>query len=190
MIDKISVLNIVECTSVDGPGLRTSVYCAGCVNKCEGCHNPQSWDINNGTWMTIDEVFAAIMKDDDFCNVTFSGGDPMYQPLAFAKLAKRIKEETSKTIWCYTGYMYEHIVKDESKLELLQWIDVLVDGKFVQSLRDERLVFRGSSNQRVIDVSASLSAGRAIEFRYNPFPEVEFVDYSRIPERNTVVQQR
>lgn len=178
MIDKISVLKIMECTSVDGPGLRTSVYCAGCVNRCAGCHNPQSWDINSGSWMSIDDIFAVIVNDDEVCNVTFSGGDPMYQPLAFAELAKRIKMETNKTIWCYSGYTFEHIKNDKDKMELLKWIDVLVDGKYVQALRDERLVFRGSSNQRVIDVKASLESDKIVLFEYNPFPEIDFVDYA------------
>lgn len=180
MTDKISILKVVECTSVDGPGLRTSIYCAGCVNRCAGCHNPQSWDINNGTWTSVDDLFEAVVNDDEVCNVTFSGGDPMCQPIAFAKLAKRIKTETDKTIWCYSGYTFEQILNDPEKKMLLQWLDVLVDGKFEQSLKDERLVFRGSSNQRVIDVKASLSAGEVVLFKYNPFPEIDFVDYASV----------
>lgn len=188
MIDKISILKIVECTSVDGPGLRTSVYCAGCVNRCAGCHNPQSWDINNGTWTSVEDVLSAIKNDDDFCNVTFTGGDPMYQPLAFANLARRIKEETTKTIWCYTGYTFEQILADDNKKKLLQYLDVVVDGKFVQSLRDESLVFRGSSNQRVIDVKASLERNKVVLFEYNPFPDIEYMDYSIMtPVRSAVL---
>ena len=92
----ISVLDIVEDTMVDGPGFRTSIYCAGCPNACPGCHNPQSWDINNGHMMTTDEIMAVI-KADPFANVTFSGGDPMFQAEGFAELAEAIRKETNKT---------------------------------------------------------------------------------------------
>lgn len=172
---KISLLKVVESTTVDGPGLRTSIYCAGCVNKCPGCHNPQSWDINNGQMTDVNDIFAQIVADDEFCNVTFTGGDPMYQARSFAELAKLIKQQTSKTIWCYSGYTIEEIMADEDKRELLQWIDVLVDGRFVQALRDESLIFRGSSNQRIIDVQKSLKERRIVLFKYNPFPDFEFV---------------
>ena len=160
---KISILKIVESTSVDGPGLRTSIYCSGCENACPGCQNPQSWDIAAGTPTDIDEILQKI-KDEDFCNVTFSGGDPMFQPEAFAELARRIHTETEKDIWCYTGYTFERIVKDKRKMELLRNVDVLVDGPFVMALRDERLLFRGSSNQRIIDVGKSLEAQRPVLF--------------------------
>ena len=159
---KISVLKIVESTTVDGPGLRTSVYCAGCVNACPGCHNPQSWDIKNGTLMSIDEIMGKILAED-FCNVTFTGGDPMYQASAFAELAKRIKSETGKDIWCYTGYTFEECIADDAKRSLLEQVDTLVDGKFVLALKDTDLLFRGSSNQRILDVKASLKAGKAVE---------------------------
>ena len=145
---KISLLKIVESTTVDGPGFRTSVYSAGCVNACPGCHNPQSWDITHGI-MTDVEVIANKILADDLCNVTFSGGDPMFQPLAVAESARIIKERSNKDIWCYTGYTYERIIKDEEKSQLLKYVDVLVDGPFVQSLRNEDLLFRGSSNQRL-----------------------------------------
>lgn len=158
---KISVLKIVESTTVDGPGLRTSVYCSGCVNACPGCHNPQSWDIKNGTLMSIDEIMGKIVAED-FCNVTFTGGDPMYQAAAFAELAKRIKSETNKDIWCYTGYTFEECLADDAKRSLLEQVDTLVDGRFVLALRDTDLLFRGSSNQRILDVKASLKAGEAV----------------------------
>ena len=172
---KISIIKIEESTTVDGPGLRTSIYCAGCVNKCPGCHNPQSWDINNGTMTDVEDIFATIVDDDEFCNVTFTGGDPMYQAKSFAELAKLIKTQTNKTLWCYSGYTFEEIMADADKRELLQWLDVLVDGRFVQSLRDESLIFKGSSNQRIIDVQKSLNEGRIVLFKYNPFPDFEYV---------------
>ena len=133
----------------DGPGLRTSIYCAGCDHHCPGCHNPQSWDRNGGHEATVDELLE-IIKADEFSNVTFTGGDPLYQVEAFTELAKRIKEETSKTIWCYTGFTYEEILANERLSSILPYIDVLVDGPFILKLRDPELLFRGSSNQRII----------------------------------------
>lgn len=133
----------------DGPGLRTSIYCAGCDHHCPGCHNPQSWDRNGGHEATVDELLE-IIKADEFSNVTFTGGDPLYQVEAFTELAKRIKEETSKTIWCYTGFTYEEILANERLSAILPYIDVLVDGPFILKLRDPELLFRGSSNQRII----------------------------------------
>lgn len=169
---KISLLKIVEFTSVDGPGFRTSIYCAGCVNHCMGCHNPQSWNINNGKWTDIDDILR-VVKGDEMCNVTFTGGDPMYQPKAFAELAKRIKAETNKNIWCYSGYTVEEILENDDMRQLLANVDVLVDGKFIQSLRNEDLLFRGSSNQRIIDAQKSLAEGKAVLYNYNPFPEFD-----------------
>ena len=160
----ISVLSIVHDTMVDGPGFRTSIYCAGCPNHCPGCHNPQSWDISHGTMTSTDELMKEIMSDP-FANVTFSGGDPMFQAKGFAELARAIREQSSKSIWCFTGYLFENLVKNPEQLELLRQIDVLVDGPFVQALRDEDLFFRGSSNQRIINVQKSLKEGRVIELK-------------------------
>ena len=161
MIDYIYILDIVEDTTVDGPGLRTSVYSAGCPHRCPGCHNPQSWDICNGKKMSLNEILSVI-KSNDFDNVTFSGGDPFFQPEAFTELARRIKEETFKNI------LYEEIVASARLSLLLPYIDVLVDGRFVETQKDTSLFFRGSRNQRLIDVSVSLRQDRAVEFVYDP----------------------
>ncbi len=149
---KLRVLDIVGGTSVDGPGLRTSIYFAGCCHHCQGCHNPQSWDMDGGVEMSIDEIIAVI-DDNDF-NVTFSGGDPLMQVDGMVELARRLKE-SGRTIWCYTGYVFEDIAETPRMARLLRWIDVLVDGRFVESLRDTSLRFRGSSNQRLVDVAKS-----------------------------------
>ena len=149
---KIRILDILEETMADGPGLRTSIYCAGCAHHCPGCHNPQSWDFNTGREATVDELLAVI-KEDKFCNVTFSGGDPLYQVEAFTELARRIKEETGKNIWCYTGFTYEEILADSRLSMILPYIDTLVEGPFIQELRDPDLHFRGSSNQRIIHIT-------------------------------------
>ncbi|MGM9747584.1 MAG: anaerobic ribonucleoside-triphosphate reductase activating protein [Candidatus Cryptobacteroides sp.] len=145
----IRILDVLEETMADGPGLRTSIYCAGCLHHCPGCHNPQSWAMDGGREVSIDELLETVLSDE-FSNVTFSGGDPFYQVEAFTELARRIKEKSGKTIWCYTGFTYEEIIADERLSMLLPYIDVLVDGPFILSLRDTELLFRGSSNQRII----------------------------------------
>ena len=145
----VRILDIILETMVDGEGLRTSIYFAGCKHYCKGCHNPQSWDMNGGYEVTIDYLLD-IIKDDEFADVTFSGGDPLYQVEAFTELARRIKEETNKTIWCYTGFTYEEIQADERLSQILPYLDTIVDGPFKAELRDPDLPFRGSSNQRII----------------------------------------
>lgn len=147
--DKIAILDIIEQTMADGPGLRISIYCAGCPHHCKGCHNPNSWNIGNGRIVSVDELMKVILADE-FSNVTFTGGDPLFQVEAFTSLAKRIKAETKKTIWCWTGYLYEDILEDKRLSMILPYIDVLVDGPFIESQKDTTLYFRGSSNQRVI----------------------------------------
>lgn len=163
----LSILDILEDTTADGPGFRTSIYAAGCPNDCPGCHNPESWDIRHGRRMTTDEILQKVL-DDPFADVTFSGGDPMFQPEGFAELAQAIKENSDKNIWCYTGYTFEQLLNNTRYTRLLQYIDVLVDGRFRQELRDESLYFRGSSNQRLIDVPASLKNGKVIAYSYRP----------------------
>lgn len=149
----LRVIDIVGGTSVDGPGLRTSVYFAGCNHHCPGCHNPQSWDFEGGEAMSVLRI-KEIIDDCDF-NVTFSGGDPLMQPVdEMVELARLLKAD-GRTIWCYTGYSYEYVISRPEYKELLACIDVLVDGPFVESLRDISLRFRGSSNQRLVDVARS-----------------------------------
>lgn len=145
---------------VDGPGFRTSIYCAGCRHKCAGCHNPQSWAFDGGQEMTVEQILRVI-ESDPYANVTFSGGDPMYQAAGFAELAREIHRRTNKDIWCYTGFTFESLISQDQR-ELLAELDVLVDGPFIEKLRDGDLLFRGSSNQRIIDVQASLYSGETV----------------------------
>ena len=153
-INNIRVLDIKYGTSVDGVGLRTSIYCAGCENHCVGCHNPQSWDENGGEPILVEELFDRVVDAD--MNVTFTGGDPMFHPEGFIKLAKMIKERTIKTFWCFTGYRFEDLLQHPVRRQLVELCDVIVDGKFVEKERDLSLHFRGSRNQRIIDVPKSL----------------------------------
>ena len=158
----ISVIRIIEDTMVDGPGFRTAIYCAGCRHRCEGCHNPQSWDFEGGQAMTTDDIMRVI-EADPYANVTFTGGDPMYQPEGFAELARAIRQRTpEKNIWCYTGFTFEQLINNPRQKALLELIDVLVDGPFIKAERDESLLFRGSRNQRLVDVQPSLKQGRVV----------------------------
>ena len=153
--NSIRILAIKYGTSVDGIGLRTSLYCAGCENRCPGCHNPQSWDENGGDAITVDELYNRIVEAD--MNVTFTGGDPMLHSEGFIALASLIKRNTNKTIWCYTGYRFEELLSHPIRRQLVELCDVIVDGRYIEKERDLSLHFRGSRNQRIIDVKASLN---------------------------------
>jgi anaerobic ribonucleoside-triphosphate reductase activating protein len=153
--NNIRVLDIKYGTSVDGIGLRTSIYCAGCQNHCPGCHNPQSWDENGGEPISVEVLFKNIVDAD--MNVTFTGGDPMLHPEGFIELAQMIKNNTNKNIWCYTGYKFEDLIQHPIRRKLVELCDVIVDGPYIESERDLSLHFRGSRNQRVIDVQKSLN---------------------------------
>ena len=162
----LSILDILEDTTVDGPGFRTAIYAAGCPNGCPGCHNPESWDINRGHWMSTEEILEKVLADN-FADVTFSG-DPLLQPEAMAAFLRLVKERTGQNVWCYTGYTFEKLLRNPRQAQLLKYIDVLVDGKFKKELRDEELYFRGSRNQRLIDVQTSLQKGETVIYHYNP----------------------
>lgn len=144
------VLDIVRGTTVDGPGFRTAIYLAGCRHQCQGCHNPQSWDFKSGTTMTLAEIME-IVEEEDF-DVTLTGGDPLYTPEATTELAKAIAE-TGHSVWLYTGFTYEEILASPRLSLPLQYLEAIVDGPYVESLRDPDLLFRGSSNQRIIKLN-------------------------------------
>lgn len=147
MQTKLRVLDIAKGTTVDGPGLRTSVYLAGCTHNCPGCHNPQSHDFNGGTEMSVAELMEIIIEED--FNVTLSGGDPLCSPSSTLPLLKATKE-AGYDVWVYTGYTYEEIKGDPVLAPLLEYIDTLVDGPYIEAQRDRDLLFRGSANQRII----------------------------------------
>lgn len=148
----LRVIDYIDGTIVDGPGLRTSIYFAGCRHACPGCHNPTSWSFDAGKEVSIDEIINHV-KENGF-NITLTGGDPLYQIDEVIKLCIAIRK-LGLNIWCYTGFTYEEVLSDKSLKQILSYIDVLVDGPFIKELRDIGLRFRGSSNQRLIDVSKS-----------------------------------
>lgn len=149
---KVRVLDIIRGTTVDGPGFRTSVYLAGCRHGCPGCHNPQSWNFNAGTEMDVDEILD-IVREEDF-DVTLSGGDPMYHPEIVAFLAREIRA-LGHSVWVYTGFTWEEIQADTMLLNALSDVEAIVEGPYIEALRDPDLLFRGSSNQRIIRLHPS-----------------------------------
>ena len=155
----MNVVDIIAGTTVDGPGMRTAIYFAGCMHQCPGCHNPSTWSFDAGMTMTLNDIMEVI-RENDF-DVTFTGGDPMYSADEILPLAREIKK-AGYNIWLYTGFIFEDLVSNPPSAELIKAVDVVVDGPFIQSLRDTSLSFRGSANQRIIDVAASLRAGSAV----------------------------
>ena len=147
-MNTIRVIDIIHETAADGPGLRTSIYCAGCKHHCKGCHNPHTWDARAGHDMYIEDILKEILSDP-YTNVTFTGGDPMFQVEAFTKLAELIKENSNKNIWLYTGFTMDQIKSSDSLSQILPYIDVVVDGPYIEELKDTSLQFRGSSNQNI-----------------------------------------
>ena len=149
---KTRILNIIPDTAVDGTGLRTSIYFAGCNHRCKGCHNPESWNFNAGEEIEISEI---VDKVDEYDNhkVTLSGGDPMYRKEEVAELIKELKKRIPDiNIWIYTGFTHEELIDLDDKIvnEIIENIDVLVDGPFVEDLKSDDCLFRGSTNQRII----------------------------------------
>ena len=156
--------NITKDDMLNGDGLRVVLWVAGCEHHCPNCQNPVTWDINGG--LEFDEAAKKEIFDELEKNyvsgITFSGGDPMYQPEGFTELACAIKEKSNKNIWCYTGYTFETLLRNPLQAKLLQYIDVLVDGEFKEALKDVTLVFRGSQNQRIINVKESKKQGKVV----------------------------
>ncbi len=151
---------------VDGEGIRSVIWFQGCSHNCLGCHNPETHDFNKGVLKDINELKEEIKALEAQSGVTFSGGDPMMQIEALVELAKCVKE-SGMNVWVYTGYTFEEVLKlaekNKNYRKALDYIDVLVDGKFELSLRSFDVEFRGSSNQRIIDVKKSLESGKVFK---------------------------
>ncbi len=147
---------IVNDSIVDGPGLRLAVFTQGCIHNCEDCHNPQTHDFNGGYDMSVDEIMNKFLENPLLSGITLTGGDPLEQPAECLEIAKRVKK-LNKSVWVYTGYTIEELYdkNDEVINELLNNIDVLVDGEFVKAEKSLELKFKGSKNQRLIDMNKS-----------------------------------
>ncbi len=166
---ELRVAGIVPESVVDGPGIRSVVFAQGCPRSCRGCHNPETLDPNGGKVVEDSEILEMISKVRLVRGVTFSGGEPFMQAGAFACLGRRIKEK-GLNIMTYTGYTWEQLLElgrqDRQFMELLGVSDYLVDGPFMEGQKDLNLAFRGSSNQRVIDVRESLTRNELVLARF------------------------
>lgn len=152
---------IVTDSVVDGRGLRTVIWCQGCHHNCAECHNPDTHDFKAGFDQDIDELVQQILTVEMQSGVTFSGGDPMMQAKSCAAIASQLKEK-GINIWCYTGFTFEELLARTDCVQFLQYIDVLIDGRFEQTLKSYDLLFKGSANQRIINVAESLQQGNIV----------------------------
>lgn len=166
----LRVSGIIKDSIVDGPGLRYTVFTQGCYHKCEGCHNPQTHDPQGGFSVDTDKLFEEFMANPMYKGITLSGGEPFLQSDPLADLVIKIRRtDPSKDIICYSGYTFEQLKKSidvdriMSYMRLLYNIDYLIDGPFVKDKASLDCKWRGSTNQRIIDVKASLQAGKVIE---------------------------
>ena len=146
-------------STVDGVGIRQVLFTQGCKHHCPGCQNPQTWKMDGGGVVSVAKIVQK-MKNNRY-DVTISGGDPFYQSGELFNLLKELKS-CGKNVWVYTGFTWEEIIENSDYSRVLPYIDVLVDGRFVQEEKDTKLRFRGSRNQRLIDVQATLSKGRIV----------------------------
>lgn len=152
-MNRLRILSSYPETISDGYGLRYAIYFAGCMHRCPGCHNPESHDPTQGEELTderLEAICKAINANPLLDGVTLSGGDPLLNARAMGEFLRRLKAATGQNVWCYTGYTLEECLADPDRKECLRWIDTLVDGRYVEALRDPSLSFRGSSNQRII----------------------------------------
>ena len=162
---RLAMPDIQEDSIVDGEGIRSVIWFQGCPHHCKECQNPETWDFNAGVEVAIEDIKKQIDELEYQAGVTFSGGDPMSQIEALVELAKYVKEK-GMNVWCYTGFIYEDLVKMGEKnplyKEVFDYIDVLVDGPFEIDLKSFEVAFRGSSNQRLIDIAKTKEKGKVI----------------------------
>lgn len=164
----IRISGTVSESIVDGPGFRYTVFVQGCPHNCPGCHNPQTHDFNGGKIVDTDDLFRECVENPLNKGVTFSGGEPFAQAKALYELGRRFKER-GYDLWCYTGWTFKELWKmSESEYyvgKLLSIIDVLVDGRFIEERKSLSLPFRGSENQRLIDMKLTLQEDIVIEYK-------------------------
>lgn len=162
---KVSIAGIIHHSSNNGPGVRYVLFLQGCPHHCSGCQNPETWDISTGKMMETEDIVNDILSTEFIDGVTLSGGDPLYQAEAVTEILKVLKAR-GIDVWSYTGWTFEAIIDGKAgncAIQALQYIDVLVDGPFVLKLLSDKCIYRGSTNQRLIDVKKSLTEGKAVE---------------------------
>lgn len=160
----LRIAGITNDSIVDGPGIRLVTFAQGCLHACEGCHNPESWPLDGGRLITVEQVIQKMDQNPLLDGITLSGGEPFEQAAAMAAISRAAHARKLHVI-TYTGYLWEELFHPNAPApwqELLQATDVLVDGRFILQQRSLDLVFRGSKNQRVLDVAASMAAGKPV----------------------------
>ena len=155
----IRIAGLVPESFVDGDGIRFAVFMQGCQRNCAGCHNPETHDLNGGRLIDTTEIISAIKKNPLLNGITLTGGEPFLQVAAADELALAAKN-LGLNVWCYTGFTFEELPPDAEPL--LENIDVLIDGEFIENLRDLELQFRGSSNQRIIDIKKTRKQNKIV----------------------------
>lgn len=157
----IRIAGVVQESIVDGPGIRYTIFTQGCPFHCPGCHNVQTQPLDGGMEVKLRVLYDEIKADPLITGVTFSGGEPFIQTRPLIILAKILKAE-GYSLWSYSGYTFDKLSDDFMRYELLELLDVVVDGPFVQALKSLSIDFRGSTNQRIIDVKKSLAQNKVV----------------------------
>lgn len=156
----ISIMGISHNSVVDGDGIRDVIFTAGCPHHCYGCHNFDTWDMRNGTQMSTCDIIKELNLH---CNLTLSGGEPFLQAKQLVELIKEYKNiKKDANIWIYSGFLFDDLIKNPLHLELLKECDILVDGMFMMHKKKRGLRFKGSTNQRIIDIKKSLEEGKIV----------------------------
>ncbi len=160
---ELKIAGVVKESIVDGPGIRYTVFTQGCPHHCPGCHNPQTWAFEGGQSTTAQALFEDFQKDPILKGITFSGGEPFCQPEPLTELAKLV-HQAGKDVVVFTGWIYEQLVEknDPAVNGLLAEIDLLIDGPFIMEQRNLELRFRGSENQRLIDMKKTRQEGHIV----------------------------
>lgn len=162
---RIRIAGYIQDSIVDGPGMRMTVFVQGCIHGCNGCHNPETWSFTGGRMTTTEELINILKSNPLISGLTISGGEPFCQANACAELAKEA-HKLNKNVWVYTGYTYEDLKLKKEKYtnikNLLKETDVLVDGPFVKDEKSLSLLFRGSKNQRLIDIKKTKESGEIV----------------------------
>lgn len=164
------IAGIVRDSIVDGVGIRDVVFVQGCPHHCKGCHNPNTWNREGGTSMTIHQIRDQLIDSDN--DVTISGGEPLSQLDELIYLTEQLHYRDGKRFWLYTGFTFEEIPLATWRTLWINGVDVVVDGKFIEDKKDSNLLFRGSSNQRLIDLPKSVKAGYVVEWEDNTYEKV------------------